>query len=152
FALKMVEALHNMWSDKNPVVIAYYSPPYYPHIYVKGESLLEKKLLNVVNEVIEETETDYDIKMKKFYPYISDLSYAAAPREENAIGSLKNNMPGFGTKYNLPIEEMQKLNLPVVNIGPFGKDAHKFTERLEKDYSFNVAPKLVYETIVKLLK
>jgi arginine utilization protein RocB len=152
FALKMVETLHNMWSDKNPVVIAYYSPPYYPHIYVKGESPLEKKLLNVVNEVIEETETDYDIKMKKFYPYISDLSYAAAPREENAIGSLKNNMPGFGTKYNLPIEEMQKLNLPVVNIGPFGKDAHKFTERLEKDYSFNVAPKLVYQTIVKLLK
>lgn len=152
YALKMVETVHSMWSDKNPVVIAYYSPPYYPHIYVKGESPLEKKLLNVVNEVIEETETDYDIKMKKFYPYISDLSYAAAPREENAIGSLKNNMPGFGTKYNLPIEEMQKLNLPVVNIGPFGKDAHKFTERLEKDYSFNVAPKLVYQTIVKLLK
>ncbi len=44
-------------------------------------------------------------------------------------------MPGFGTKYSLPLEEMQKLNLPVVNIGPFGKDAHKFTERLEKDYS-----------------
>ncbi len=90
--------------------------------------------------------------MKKFYPYISDLSYAAAPREENAVGSLKNNMPGFGIKYNLPIEEMQKLNLPVVNIGPFGKDAHKFTERLEKDYSFNIAPRLVYQTIINLLK
>jgi len=25
-------------------------------------------------------------------------------------------MPGFGVKYNLPIEDMQKLNLPVVNI------------------------------------
>ena len=77
---------------------------------------------------------------------------AAAPREEDAVSSLKNNMPGFGSKYKLPIEDMQKLNLPVVNIGPFGKDAHRFTERLEKDYSFNVAPKLVYETIVKLLK
>ncbi|MFS8541883.1 MAG: peptidase M20, partial [Tissierellales bacterium] len=91
------------------------------------------------------------IKMKKFYPYISDLSYAAAPREKNAIESLKNNMPGFGVKYNLPIEDMQRLNLPVVNIGPFGKDAHKFTERLEEDYSFNVAPKLVYNTIMGLL-
>lgn len=151
-ALKMVETLHNMWSDKNPVVIVYFSPPYYPHIYVKGESPLEKKLLNVVTEVIEGMDSDYDIEMKKFYPYISDLSYAAAPREENAVDSLKNNMPGFGIKYNLPIEEMQKLNLPVVNIGPFGKDAHKFTERLEKDYSFNIAPKLVYETIINLLR
>ncbi|SHD76187.1 M20/M25/M40 family metallo-hydrolase [Schnuerera ultunensis] len=151
-ALKMVETLHNMWSDKNPVVIVYFSPPYYPHIYVKGESPLEKKLLNVVTEVIEGMDSDYDIEMKKFYPYISDLSYAAAPREENAVDSLKNNMPGFGIKYNLPIEEMQKLNLPVVNIGPFGKDAHKFTERLEKDYSFNIAPKLIYETIINLLR
>ena len=67
------------------------------------------------------------------------------------MDSLKQNMPGFGAKYSLPLEEMQRLNLPVVNIGPFGKDAHKFTERLEKDYSFKVAPTLVYETIMKLL-
>ena len=152
FSLKIVEEVHNMWSNKMPVVVVYYSPPYYPHIYVEGSLPLEKKLLNVANEIIEEMDSDYNIEMKKFYPYISDLSYAAAPREEDAVSSLKNNMPGFGTKYKLPIEDMQKLNLPVVNIGPFGHDAHKFTERLEKDYSFNVAPKLVYEAIIKLLK
>lgn len=152
FALKMVEAVHNMWSDKEPVVVVYFSPPYYPHIYVKGETELEKKLLDTVNSVVENTESKYDIQMKKFYPYISDLSYGAAPREENAVESLKNNMPGFGLKYKLPIEDMQSLNLPVVNIGPFGKDAHKFTERLQEDYSFNVAPKLVYDTIMNLLK
>lgn len=152
FALKIVEEVHKMWSDKDPVVIVYFSPPYYPHIYVEGNSPLEKKLLDTVNEIVENAEFKYDIKVKKFYPYISDLSYAAAPKEDYAIDSLKNNMPGFGTKYSLPLEEMQKLNLPVVNIGPFGKDAHKFTERLEKDYSFNVAPNLVYRTILNLLK
>jgi len=152
YALKIVEAVHSMWSDKEPVVIAYFSPPYYPHIYVKGENDLEKKLLHTVNKVINNTESKYDIKMKKFYPYISDLSYALAPREKGAIESLKNNMPGFGIKYNLPLEDMQKLNLPVVNIGPFGKDAHKFTERLEEDYSFNVVPRLVYNTIMELVK
>lgn len=152
FALKMVEAVHNMWSDKDPVVVVYFSPPYYPHIYVKGETELEKKLLDTVDNVIKNTESKYDIQMKKFYPYISDLSYGAAPREDNAVESLKNNMPGFGVKYNLPIEDMQSLNLPVVNIGPFGKDAHKFTERLQEDYSFKIAPKMVYDTIINLLK
>lgn len=152
YALKMVEAIHNMWSDRDPVVVVFFSPPYYPHIYVKGETDLEKNLLDKVESVVSNTESKYDIKMKKFYPYISDLSFVAAPREDNAVDSLKNNMPGFGVKYKLPIEDMQALNLPVVNIGPFGKDAHKFTERLEEDYSFNVAPKLVYETIDKLLK
>lgn len=152
YGLKIVEAVHNLWSNKDPVVITYFSPPYYPHNYVKGETELEKKLLNAVNKVIQNTDTKYNILMKKFYPYISDLSYGAAPREKNAIDSLKNNMPGFGIKYNLPLEDMQELNLPVVNIGPFGKDAHKFTERLEEDYSFNVVPELVYKTIEELLK
>ncbi|HEY8363315.1 MAG TPA: M20/M25/M40 family metallo-hydrolase [Tissierellaceae bacterium] len=152
YALKIVEAVHNLWSDKNPVVIAYFSPPYYPHNYVKGETELEKRLLNAVNKAIECTNTKYNILMKKFYPYISDLSYGSAPREKSAIESLKNNMPGFGIKYNLPLEDMQELNLPVVNIGPYGKDAHKFTERLEEDYSFNVVPKLVFKTIEELLK
>lgn len=152
YALKIVEAVYNLWSDKDPIVIAYFSPPYYPHIYVKGENELERRLLNAVNKTIETTETNYNILMKKFYPYISDLSYGAAPREKNAIDSLKDNMPGFGVKYSLPLEDMQELSLPVVNIGPFGKDAHKFTERLEEDYTFNVVPELVYKTINELLK
>lgn len=151
-ALKMVEHVHSMWSDKDPVVIAYYSPPYYPHIYVKGDTDKEKALLNAVAKSQENCKSDYKIRIRKFYPYISDLSYAAAPREEGAVESLKSNMPGFGTRYKLPLEEMKRLNLPVVNIGPFGKDAHKFTERVETDYSYNVAPGLVRDTIENLLK
>ena len=152
FALKLVELVHNMWSDKDPVVIAYFSPPYYPHIFVKGEEDKERKLIEAVDEAIAVAGDKFNIIKKKFYPYISDLSYAAAPREEKAVESLKGNMPGYGTRYNLPLKEMQELNLPVVNIGPFGKDAHKFTERVEKDYSFNIAPGIVYETVKRLLK
>lgn len=150
-ALRMVELLHSMWSDKDPVVIAYYSPPYYPHIYVKGESEKERELLDAVAAAQKNCQSSYTIKMRKFYPYISDLSYAAAPREAGAVESLRDNMPGFGKKYKLPLEDMQKLNLPVVNIGPFGKDAHKFTERVQVDYSFEVVPGLVRDTILHLL-
>ncbi|MBU5676083.1 M20/M25/M40 family metallo-hydrolase [Alkaliphilus sp. MSJ-5] len=152
FALKLVEQVHKMWSDKEPVVIAYFSPPYYPHIYVEGNEVKEKNLLRAVDDAIEAADNKFNIVRKKFYPYISDLSYAAAPKEDSIIGVLKENMPGFGVKYNLPLKEMQELNLPVVNIGPFGKDAHKFTERVERDYSFNVLPKMVYDTILNLLK
>lgn len=152
FSLKIVEEVHKMWSDKDPVAIAYFSPPYYPHNYVEGKKGKEKKLIDAVNETIESIDTKYNIETKKFYPYISDLSYAAAPKEDEVIEKLKDNMPGFNIKYKLPLKEMQKLNLPVVNIGPFGKDAHKFTERLEKDYSFNVAPNIIYNTILNLLK
>lgn len=151
-ALHMVELLHSMWSDQEPVVIVYWSPPYYPHIYVKDDTAKEKALLKAVEDARKATESKYTIQMRKFYPYISDLSYGAAPREPGAVESLQENMPGFGVSYQLPLEEMRQLDLPVVNIGPFGKGAHKFTERVQIDYSYFVAPQLVYRTIQNLLK
>ncbi len=151
FSLKLVEAVHGLWSDREPVVIVYYTPPYYPHIYVEGSAPKEKALLDAVKDAVNTTESDYKLVYKKFFPYISDLSYGAAPKDPKIIAALKDNMPGFGTKYNLPLEDMQKLDLPVLDIGAFGKDAHKFTERIEKKYSFEVAPVLVYKTIMNLL-
>lgn len=151
FSLKLVEEVHSLWSDKNPVVIVYFSPPYYPHIYVDGKNEKEQRLLGAVAKATENTNTNYNIVNKKFYPYISDLSFASAPQDMNVISSLMDNMPAFGSKYNLPLKEMQKLNLPVVNIGPFGKDAHQYTERIEREYSFRVAPKMVYETVLNIL-
>lgn len=152
FALRLVEEVHSLWSNREPLVIVYFTPPYYPHIYVEGKRANERVLLNAVEDAVKTTDSEYKLVYKKFFPYISDLSYGAAPKDDNIISSLKNNMPGYGTKYELPLEDMQGLDLPVVNIGPFGKDAHKLTERIEKKYSFEVTPVLIYNTIMNLLK
>ena len=47
---------------------------------------------------------------------------------------------------------IKKLNLPVLDIGAFGKDAHRWTERIEKKFSFNVTPELIYRTLLNLLE
>ena len=151
FGQKIVDKVHGLWSCKDPVVILYYSPPYYPHNYVSGKTPKEAKLLDVIERVTRKHEGQYKIVDKKFYPYISDLSFASAPGDDRIL-ALENNMPAYGSRYILPIPEMQKLALPVVNIGPYGKDAHQFTERIERDYSFKVTPALVYDTILYLLK
>lgn len=151
-SLKIVNFVHDLWSDRNPVVIVYFTPPYYPHIYVEGKTDKEKKLLDAVSNAVDTTKTEYKLVYKKFFPYISDLSYGAAPKDIMIVKALKENLPGFGTSYSIPIENMQQLDLPVLNIGAYGKDAHKFTERLEEKYSFEVVPELVYKTIINLLK
>ena len=152
FALKQVEFVHKQWSDREPVVVVYYSPPYYPHVHVKGETEIEKNLIRAVEAAVAEMDTGYQVVYKKFCPYITDLSYATAPTDPGAIAALKNNTPGFGVKYDLPLDAMADLNLPVMDTGPFGKDAHQFTERMEKTYSFEVAPELIYKTIDNLLR
>lgn len=150
FGQRVVEAVHSLWSFKDPIVIVYFSPPYYPHNFVKGNWAKDLRLLEAVDKAIQGHGSDSKVTSRKFYPYISDLSFVSAPKSERIV-ALQNNMPAYGSRYVLPIEEMQKLSLPVVNIGPYGKDAHQFTERIEKHYSFYVAPQLVYETLLGIL-
>ena len=54
--------------------------------------------------------------------------------------------------YNVPLDKIKKLNIPAINYGCFGKDAHKWTERVYMPYSFNVLPKLILNTIDCFLK
>lgn len=150
--MKVVEFVRSLWSDKNPVIIVYLTPPYYPHIYVEGTRKEEKALLDAVNYAVTTTKCDYSLLQKKFLPCISDLSYAAAPKEKKAVDALKENMPGYGKIYDLPFEDMQALNLPVADIGSYGKDAHQFTERVETVYTYEVLPQILYKVIMQLLK
>ena len=151
-AMKIVEYVHSLWSDKDPVLIVYLTPPYYPHIYVEGSRPEEKALIDAVNYAVTSTKCDYSLVQKKFLPCISDLSYASAPREAEAISALKQNMPGFGIIYDLQIEEMQELDLPVADIGSYGKDAHQFTERVETVYTYEVLPEILYKTMMHILQ
>ncbi|PKK39537.1 Arginine utilization protein RocB [Clostridiaceae bacterium JG1575] len=150
-ALELVAFLHNQWSDRDPVLIVYLTPPYYPHIHVDEATPEGARLFDAVAQAVEETPSKNPVVYRKFFPYISDLSYGAAPKEPQVIHDLKSNMPGFGILYRLPLQEMQELNLPVLDIGPFGKDAHQFTERIEKQHAFHTAPELTGRTIAHLL-
>lgn len=148
---RLVEFVHDRWSDRDPVIIVYITPPYYPHIYVTDAEEKGRRVLAAVESAVAGTKSDHPLVFKKFFPYISDLSYGGAPKDAAVIEDLKGNLPGFGITYDLPVEDMQALDLPVLDIGPFGKDAHKFTERIETTYSFQTAPELTWRTIMKLL-
>jgi len=57
------------------------------------------------------------------------------------------NRPGA---YSLPLDAMRALDVPVVNLGPYGKGAHQAGERALMSYSFGVLPQLLYEAIERL--
>ncbi|WP_422444446.1 M20/M25/M40 family metallo-hydrolase [Thermoanaerobacterium sp. DL9XJH110] len=154
FSLRIVQEVHKYYPDKNPLIVLYFAPPYYPHIFVKGENEKEKRLLEAVNQAVEEAKKQYDYKIvtKKFFPYISDLSYCSIAENDESIAKLINNMPAWSRKYSLPVKAIKKISMPVVNIGPYGKDAHKMTERISSSYSFDAMPFILEKTILNLLK
>lgn len=149
-SMEMAKKLIKLSGRTEPLLLLYFSPPYYPHMAVTGETDMEKKLLTTL-EGFTEKNGPHPVVFRKFYPYISDLSYFSLP-EQDAVDALKKNMPGFSVSYKLPLEEIRNLSLPVANIGPYGFDAHQFTERIEKEYSFEKLPPIFLQTVQRLLE
>jgi arginine utilization protein RocB len=45
----------------------------------------------------------------------------------------------------------QRLDVPVINIGPWGRDYHQRTERVNMPYAFEVVPELIWRVVNDLL-
>lgn len=152
FSLGLVMHVHKHLKDQSPKVIAFFSPPYYPHIDVSGTDPEESALIDAVEGAVAEVRdgSGYEIEVRRFYPYISDLSYCRLPKTAGAIDALTRNMPAWGRRYDLPLDAISRIAAPVVNIGPYGKDAHKPTERLCRKYSLDAMPELLRLVVMNL--
>ena len=58
----------------------------------------------------------------------------------------------WGKSYNIPLNLIKKYSTPVLNIGAWGKDFHKYTERVLEEDLVNRTPKLIDFTIREFLK
>ncbi len=113
----------------------------------------ERRLLDSVEQAVERVapEAKREIKTRMFYPYISDSSFMAIGDTRESIAALEANMPTAPVKYSFPYDKVAEINVPVVNIGSFGRDGHMMTERVDMWHTFQNVPNLIYETILALL-
>lgn len=150
---KIVEALQNLDPDNEARVIVFFAPPHLPHNYLHEEEKKDRILLGAVQEVLEkaEQETEERFALKKFFPYLADGSFLSLQETDEEISALIENLPEWDRIYPLPVKEIRELNLSSVNIGVYGKDAHKWTERVYKPYTFGVLPALIREVTLRLL-
>ncbi len=139
--------------DKSPFVVIYFGSIYNARVETTGETPKEKALLESVDKALElvQPHAKRSIKTRRFYPYISDSSFMAVCDSEEAIERLRRNMPSYTTKYVHEVEKILQINVPVVNIGSFGKDGHMLTERVDKWQTFHNVPNISYHTILSLL-
>ncbi len=153
FSLKMInEAYHKFSKGDSPAVIIYYGSPYYQNVEILGNNDKERRIVESIENTIKSSKshTNDKIKLKYFYPYISDSSFMFLPEDESGIIAFKENFPSWGVKYEHPIEKIREISMPVVNIGTYGYDGHKFTERVNKSYTFETLPKLILGFIGEL--
>ncbi len=149
----MVEDLLLLDEDKTPVIVLFFATPYVPRNFVKGKSKREKKLLDNLNFQLKEltNKTGEKFKVQKFFPSLTDSSYLCMDDTDDEINVLKGNFPGMDILYPVPIDKIRKLNIPALNLGSWGKDAHKMTERVYKPYTFSILPLLIKRFCISIL-
>lgn len=144
YLLKQLKIVH-------PCIVFYYAPPFCPHNTIQGEQqILIEDLKAITKEISEECGEEY--RFMRFYQSLSDSSYLMMDETDESINNLTQNFPGMDYLFPLPIDNIRKLSIPAVNFGGFGKDAHKWSERVNLPYTFGVLPKLIEKTIAYYLK
>lgn len=152
YSRRMVEELWRFGGDGEPAIILFYSSPYIPRVVLNEKQVKARKLSDAVKKAVAQIQPECaeEIKIRKFYPYLSDMSFMGISDNQKDMQAFENNMPAWGKKYHYDVEAIRALQVPVINIGPFGKDAHKQWERVELSYSMQIVPNLIYKVIQQL--
>ena len=150
---ELVEKVFEYIDDLSPRVIYGLIPPYYPNVsnyYFEG--LGERKDITPILNEFTMKEFGQRYVNEYFYTGICDLSFSGISESEEVTAALNEYMPLFGKYYDIPFKELEKISMPCINIGPWGKDFHKLTERVYKPDLYERTPAILDHAIRMLLK
>ena len=116
-------------------------PPFF-YIYNRYRSLSLILLLQFAQQQFGQHYTS-----EEFYTGISDLSYTSLFNGEAISAALSKSMPFFNSLYDIPVSEIESISMPCINIGPWGKDFHKLTERVLKQDLYERTPAILRHAI-----
>ncbi|WP_096434756.1 M20/M25/M40 family metallo-hydrolase [Alteribacter populi] len=148
--IQMVHHIATLCKDLAPMIVLFYAPPFYPAV-ASGQDPLVERVAQIVKREAAKVQ-QVDVLDVPYFPGLSDLSYTQLPERKESLQSLIKNMPLWNITYHLPLEAMEKLDLPVINFGPLGRDAHSWTERLQVSYSFEHLPAVMEKGIHEVFK
>lgn len=148
--IPLVQKLLETAKITKPVMVLYFAAPYCPHNTLKEKDAdILGGLEKIAAQMEQEEHLEYEIC--HFFPSLSDSSYLRIDDTAESVELLQHNFPQMDRLYPLPFEEMMELHIPAVNFGVYGKDAHKWTERVYMPYSFETLPRLLMKAIHEFL-
>jgi arginine utilization protein RocB len=152
-SFELIEFCLEFSSDKSPILVIGLSPPYYPHVANREMQGLDNKINQLGHTIHEFTMTQWQqpYLCKSYYTGISDLSYSSLSNSVDLTGSVAANMPLWGNTYQIPFDDIREISMPCINIGPWGKDFHKISERVLIRDLYERTPKIMDYVITHIL-
>jgi arginine utilization protein RocB len=133
-----------------PAIVVLFAPPYYPAVNSSDDDLVRSCIARV--QQVARDRFAVELHQTHFFNGISDSSYVASQNSAAGWSAYERNTPGYGSSYRIPFEAMAKLDAPVLNVGPMGRDPHQRTERLHRRSAFEQLPVLLAELVQHVIE
>ncbi|MDJ0333154.1 M20/M25/M40 family metallo-hydrolase [Planococcus sp. S3-L1] len=146
-SLRIADKLMIQCHELAPAIILLFAPPYYPAVNSSEDPFIMECIATVKRAA---AENGVEVDQVHYFNGLCDLSYVNYSDPGNGWSSYERNTPVWGETYSIPFADMLELRAPVLNVGPFGKDAHQYTERLHMDSAFVHTPHML-ESLMKSL-
>jgi arginine utilization protein RocB len=147
-AWAILDSLAEFSKAQQPEVVFGLVPPFYPTVSHLDRPEYSAAVQNVFSEIksLALSKWGQTYSLEK-YLGISDLSYSSLNMSKGVEEIISQNMPLYGSIYNIPFRQLGEISMPCINVGPGGKDFHKMTERVLKEDLFERTPELLLTAI-----
>lgn len=133
----LMDAIFDYIGCEQPAVIIGYVPPYYPSVSHLDRPDYDRIIRTVSETLNHHTQSQYHqaYDLESYFTGISDLSYSSLKEVEATTleNIVAGEMPLYGESYSIPFADIVECAMPCINIGPWGKDFHKISERVLKE-------------------
>lgn len=136
----MTEKMLDFTGLTKPLVVIGFAPPYYP---AADSMALQAPYYDTILQEIEK------VLPARFDPYfngISDCSYCCIAKDLD-VSVLADNMPLWGKGYSFDFSALAELKIPFILFGPWGKDLHERTERVNVESVSKILPDVLLKVI-----
>ncbi|MDA3811164.1 MAG: M20/M25/M40 family metallo-hydrolase [Spirochaetaceae bacterium] len=151
-AIQILEFTADEADLEGPAVVVGLSGPYYPHITNSmipgGENFQLGERVDRISQELYKVE----YQTNAYFMGICDLSYAGWIGDDEDIESINKNSPGWDTIYKIPFGAMKKIHASLLNLGPWGKDLHKPTERVYIKDVYERIPEIMNRLILEVFE
>ncbi len=154
FSRQIVEYLWRCAGLSGPAAVVCFGSLHYPHSLVAGRNEREQWLRAVClrHAKLLAVEHNTPINVRPFFTGISDMSFYGSSMDLADQHIVADNTPLWGSRLKFDYRLVSKLNLPTINIGPWGRDYHQRLERVYLPYLTSTLPELIWRVTLDVLE
>lgn len=150
-AIQQIQSFLEFLSEKNPLVVIGFAPPYYPSMNCRSLPNTSLKIDNLIDDYrYYLASRGLSLKVEEYFMGICDTSYCALERELESYQVVLDSLASPSQVYELDLANIAQIQVPAVNLGPWGKELHQRGERVFREDLLDTIPSYLFGLLYRL--